>query len=87
MVERHVADEDAFLADHRLREAVAIVPRLDGLNPFGRIAGLIAARALEIGVELQDIFLGESEHGVELRILRDVRCDVETAREVVHRHG
>ena len=87
VVERHVAVEHALLPDTRRREAVAVVPRLDRLHDRRRVAFRETPRPLEVGIHLQNLGLGEAGHRVELLVLREVRGDVEAARQIVHRHG
>ena len=86
MVEHHVRIEDALLSDPGLGEAVAVVPRLDRADDRLGVSRLIGADALEVAVDPQDLLPGEAEHRVEVLVLRDVRGDVEPARQVVHRH-
>ena len=87
VVEYHVAVEHALPADGLSREAVAVVPGLDAGDDFRGVAIRELARPLKVAVELQRLLLGEAEHRVEILVLRDVRGDVEPARQIIHRHG
>ena len=86
VVEHHVAVEDAFPADLLPREAVAVVPRLDGPDDRLGLPIPILLDALEVAVDRERLLLGEPEHRIERLVLRDVRGDVEAARQIVHRH-
>ena len=65
-------------------EAVVVVP------PDRRLVGLLRVEAAMCGVVVRyglEIVVAESRQVRKLRVKRDVRSDVESARHVVHRHG